>query len=206
MPTRTVIIDSTPFSRRTLRSNMRNPPWGYDTTLSMGGDILRNGTWIRRYTRMIARQACTTLPGFRGSLLVANDRYRAAETPPSTVAANPRSELTLPCISRHINAIVGSVSQIRTPAEKSSRIGVGRQEALEITAMATPKIGSVARTTARTTARTVSGIGTRGLLATRGVAAGTLRQIVAAIPESGGRPQEARRGYAGQERRSRHKG
>ena len=45
--------------------------------------------------------------------------------------------------------------------------------------MASPKI----KIAAKTTARRVSGIGTRELLATIGVAAETIRQIVAAIPE-----------------------
>ena len=66
--------------------------------------------------------------GFSGkSLLEANGRYRAAESPPNTVAAIPRSERTLPCISRRINAIVGLVSRIWTPAVRSSTISVERQ-------------------------------------------------------------------------------
>ncbi len=93
----------------------------------------------------------------------------------------PRSELTLPCISRHINAIVGSVSQIWTLAVKSFTSSVERQWAPVITAVTTPKIGSMAVTmpkigiAARTTAKTRIGIGTREL-------AETLHQIVAATP------------------------
>ena len=111
--------------------------------------------------------------------LVANGRYREAESPLSTAAAIPRSELTLPCMSRLINAIDGSVSRIRTPAVMSSTIGVERQRALAITAMTMPRIGIEARTTARTRI----GIGTRDLFEPQGVVAETLHRIVAATPE-----------------------
>jgi hypothetical protein len=119
------------------------------------------------------------LSGFRVNLLVANDRYREAESPLSTVAATPRYELTLPCISLLIYAIAGSVSRVRTPAVKSSTIGVERQRALAITAMTMPKIEIAARTTAKTRI----GIGTGELSETQGVVAETLQQIVAATQE-----------------------
>jgi hypothetical protein len=99
-----------------------------------GGGISKNATWIQLCTRMIAVQACCEnghvwkiLPGFRVNLLVENGRYRAVESPPKTVAAIPRSGLTLPYISRRTNAIVGSVSRIRTPAVKSSMSSLKRQ-------------------------------------------------------------------------------
>jgi hypothetical protein len=105
----------------------------------------------------------------RTNLWAASGRYRAAEIPPNTVAAIPRSELTLPCISRHINEIVGSMSQIRTLALKSFTSSVGRQWALAITAVITQRIGSTAGTLPRTgiaagtTAKTRIEIGTREL-------------------------------------------
>ena len=107
----------------------------------MGGGISKNATWIRRCTRTIGVQACCenihvkrSLLGFRVNLLVANGRYCEAESPLSTAAAIPSSELTLPCISWLINAIAGSMSRIRTPAVKSSTIGVERPKALAINA------------------------------------------------------------------------
>ncbi len=105
-------------------------------------------------------------------------KYLGAEIPPYTVAAILQSELTLPCISRHINEIVGSVSQIQTLAVKSFTSSDGRQGALAITAVTMPKIGIAARTTARTRI----GIGTRELDAIRGVVAETLHRIVEATP------------------------
>jgi hypothetical protein len=210
MSTRSIFIGSTLTLIRTLRLSMCNPLQGSDTTISMGGGISRNATWIQRCPKTIGVQACyvnghvkRSLPGFRVNLLVAKGLYREAESPLSTAAAIPRSKLTLPCMSRLINAIVGSVSRIRTPTVNSSTIGVEKQRALVITAMTMPKIG----TEARTTAKTRIGIGTRDLSETQEVVAETLHKIVAAIPErESGRSQEARGGFAGQEGQSRHKG
>jgi hypothetical protein len=141
-------------------------------------------------------------PGFRVNLLVANGRYREAESSLSTVAAISRSERTLPCISRLINAIAGLESRIRTPAVKSSTIGVERQRALAITDRTMPKIGIAARTTAKIG----NGIATKELSETQGVVAETLLQIVAATPERKWTITRSARGFAGQEGRSRHKG
>ena len=134
MSTKIVFIGPTLILIRTLRLSMRNPPWGFDIKVRLGDGISKSVTWIQLCKRTIGVQACsesghgwTILPGFRANLLVANGPYRAAEIPPNTVAAIPWSELTLPCISRHINAIVGSVSRIRTRAVKSSTISVERQ-------------------------------------------------------------------------------
>jgi hypothetical protein len=96
--------------------------------------ISKNAAWIQLCRRTIEVQACnesghgwTILVGFRANLLAVSGRYRAAEIPPNPAAAILRSELTLPGISRLINAIVGSVSQIRTLAVKSFTIIVVRQ-------------------------------------------------------------------------------
>ena len=124
----------------------------------------------------------------QADLSAASGRYRAAEIPPFTVAAILRSERTLPCISRHINAIVGSLSQIRTLAVKSFTSSLGRREILAITAVTTPRIDSPAVTmpkieiAARTTARTRIERGTREQGAIKGVVAETLHQIVEATP------------------------
>jgi hypothetical protein len=91
-------------------------------------------------------------------------------------------------MSRHINAIVGLVSQIQTLAVKSFTSSVGRQETLAITAVTTPRIESPAVTmpkieiAARTTAGTRIGRDTRAQGVIRGVVAETLHQIVEATP------------------------
>ena len=134
MSTKIVVIGPILISIRTLQLSMRNLPWGFDTTIRLGDGISKSVTWIQLWRRMTAGQACNESgPGWtillvcRANLWAASGQYRAAEIPPNTVAAIPRSELTLPCISRHINDIVRSVSQIRTLAVKSSTNSVGRQ-------------------------------------------------------------------------------
>jgi len=210
MSTGSVFIGSTHSLIRTLQLSMRNPRRGSDTTIRMGGGgISRNVTWIQRCPRTIGVQAfCVnghvkrSLPGFRVNLLVAKGLYREAESPLSTAAAIPRSELTLPCMSQLINAIVGSVSRIRTPAVKSSTIGVERQRALVITAMTMPKIGIEARTTAKTRI----GIGTRDLSETQGVVAETLhRIIVARVDDHKKRAGDSRDKKDGQDTRERRR-
>jgi hypothetical protein len=134
MSTRIVFIGLTLILIRTLRLSMRNPPWGFDITIRLGDGISKNVTWIQLCPKTIEVRACnesghgwTILLGFRANLLAASGQYRAAEIPPNTVAAIPRSKLTLPCMSRHINAIVGSVSQVRTLAVESFTISVEKQ-------------------------------------------------------------------------------
>jgi hypothetical protein len=174
---------------------MRNFPWGFDTTVRLGDGISKRVTWIPLYRDMTAGQACNEsglgrriLLDCRADLWAASGRYRAAEIPPYTVAAILRSERTLLCISRHINEIVGSVSQIQTLAVKSFTSSVGRQGALAITAVTTPRIESTAVTmprieiATRTTARTRIEMDTREQGAIRGVVAETLHQIVEATP------------------------
>ncbi len=126
MSTRIVFIGPILILIRTPRLSMRNPPWGFNITIRLGDRILKNVTWIELCRRTIEVQACnesghcwTILLGFRANLWAVSGRYRAAEIPPYTVAGIRRSEQTLPCISRHINAIGVSVSQIRTLAVKN---------------------------------------------------------------------------------------
>ena len=180
MSTRSVFIGSTLTLIRTLRLSMRNLLQISDTTISMGHDIPRNATWIQQSLKTIGVQACcvndhvkSSPPGFRENLLVTKGLFREAESPLSTAAAILRSELTLPRMFQLINAIVGSVSRIWTPAVKSSTIGVERQRTLVITAMTMPKIGIKVRTTAKTRI----GIGTRDLSETQEVVAETLQAI-----------------------------
>ena len=186
---------------------MRNLLQISDTTISMGHDIPRNATWIQQSLKTIGVQACcvndhvkSSPPGFRENLLVTKGLFREAESPLRTAAAILRSELTLPRMFQLINAIVGSVSRIWTPAVKSSTIGVERQRTLVITAMTMPKIGIKVRIKVRTTAKTRIGIGTRDLSETQGVVAETQNRIVAATLEREWTITRSARGICGTRR------
>jgi hypothetical protein len=134
MSTQIVVIGPIFTSIRTLRLSMRNLPLGFDTTVRSGDGISKSVTWIQLCRGMTAEQACNESgPGrtnrldCRADLWAASGRYPAAEIPSFTVAAILRSARTLPCISRHINEIVGSVSQIWTLPVKSFTSSFGRQ-------------------------------------------------------------------------------
>jgi hypothetical protein len=87
-------------------------------------------------------------------------------------------------MSLRINEIVGSASQIRTLAVKSFTSSVGRQGALAIMDVTTPRIESTAVTMPKIeiAPKTTIEMDTREQGAIRGVVAETLHQIVAATP------------------------
>ena len=135
MSTSLVFIGPILILIRTLRLSMRNLPWGFDTTmLCLGDGISKNVTWIQLWRKMTAVQACRESGHVwknqldcRANLWAASGQFREAEIPPFTVAAILRSRLTLRCIFRHINEIVGSGSQIPTLAVKRFTSSVGRK-------------------------------------------------------------------------------
>ena len=134
MSTSLVVIGPTLILIRILRLSMRNLQRGFDTTMRLGDGISKNVTWIPLWQSMTAVQACRengpvwkSLLDCRVNLWAASGQFRAAENPPYTVAANLRSGLTTSCISRGINEIVGSGSQIPTLAVKSFTSSVGRK-------------------------------------------------------------------------------
>jgi hypothetical protein len=111
---------------------------------------------------MTAVQACResgpvwkNLLDCRANLWAASDQFRTAEIPPFTVAAILPSGLTLRCINRHINGVVGLGSLTLTLAVKRFTSGVARKWALATTAVTMPKNGIAAGTLEKI------GIGTR---------------------------------------------
>ena len=163
------------------RLSLLSPQWVSDITRSVGDGTSRSTTWILSCTRTIAERVCSE-SGFAGrsllrcrvNPLVESGRYLGVGSPLRTVAAIPRPGQTCSRISRLTNAIAALVSRTRSPAERSSMIGVARQRAPTITGMTMPRIVIATRIG--------SGIDTAELSATQGVVAETLRRIVAATP------------------------